>query len=186
VMRFPPGAARLIPAGSVLLLDAFHLPMGTPARDHVRIGLTIAQEPPSARITTLAIAPESFTLPAGAAHTEVSAELALNETTTLSALTPVLRSHGNSVRYDLITPEGTRTLLDIPQYEFKWRCRYELAEPLELPRGARIRITATFDNSSANPDNTNPGQVVTSGPAPGDECLMGLLEVVVPLGSAQP
>ena len=45
-------------------------------------------------------------------------------------------------------PDGTkRTILSVPQFDFNWQTYYMFAEPLPVPKGAKILSTAWYDNS---------------------------------------
>ena len=55
------------------------------------------------------------------------------------------------------------------------------AEPRVLPKGSRVRITATFDNSAGNPANPDPRQRVRWGEQTFDEMMIGYVEYYVPV-----
>jgi hypothetical protein len=84
---------------------------------------------------------------------------------------------GKAFRYDLILPDGTtRTVLDIPRFDFNWQLRYTLREPLDVPAGAILRATGWFDNSADNPANPNPDRAVPFGEQTSDEMMIGYFE----------
>jgi hypothetical protein len=91
---------------------------------------------------------------------------------------------GKAFKYELITADGTETLLDIPRYDFNWQLRYDLAQPKVLPRGSQLKITALFDNSAENKANPDPTQTVKWGPQTVDEMMIGYIETFRPLGTA--
>ncbi len=62
------------------------------------------------------------------------------------------------------------------RYDFNWQLRYELAEPLSIPRGSRLVFTAWFDNSDLNPANPDSSKTVRWGPQTFDEMLLGYVE----------
>jgi hypothetical protein len=56
-----------------------------------------------------------------------------------------------------VYPDGRREIiLSVPKYDFEWQTEYEFAEPLLVPKGARLEATAHFDNSRANRANPDP------------------------------
>jgi Tfp pilus assembly protein PilF len=77
-------------------------------------------------------------------------------------------------------PDGSqRDLLWIRQWDFRWQDRYRYRSPVFLPRGTRLSMRFTYDNSAANPDNPNdPPQRVRSGPRSTDEMGQLWIEVV--------
>ena len=51
-------------------------------------------------------------------------------------------------------PDGTvRRLLHIPEWSFHWQQDYRYVTPIPLPRGTRIEMRYTYDNSEENDDN---------------------------------
>jgi dipeptidyl aminopeptidase/acylaminoacyl peptidase len=51
-------------------------------------------------------------------------------------------------------PDGsTRSLLSIKDWDFNWQDSYIYKEPFTLPKGTRIDVTITYDNTAENPRN---------------------------------
>ncbi|HIF00475.1 MAG: thioredoxin family protein [Fuerstiella sp.] len=46
--------------------------------------------------------------------------------------------------------DGTKMLLEVPNYDFNWQLTYKLAKPLLLPKDTVIYCEASFDNSEDN------------------------------------
>ena len=68
-------------------------------------------------------------------------------------------------------PDGTRQpLLLIEDWDFFWQGDYTYKEPIALPKGSRIEMDFSYDNSAANPLNPHsPPKRVTYGPESSDE-----------------
>ena len=67
---------------------------------------------------------------------------------TLYQLQPHAHMRASDFRYDLVYPDGRElTLLTVPNYDFHWQLAYELEQPLELPPGSKLIVTAHYDNS---------------------------------------
>jgi hypothetical protein len=61
---------------------------------------------------------------------------------------------------------------------FQWQIGYELAEPIALPKGTRLRFITHFDNSPGNRFNPDPSKRIVFGPQNWDEmsnCFIGVL-----------
>jgi len=71
-------------------------------------------------------------------------------------------------------------VLDVPRYDFNWQLSYQLAEPLRLEKGSRLRATAWYDNSSGNPANPDPAKNVRWGNQTFEEMMIGYLEYYLP------
>lgn len=93
------------------------------------------------------------------------------------AMNPHMHYRGKSFRYELVERSGKKTLLlDVPGYSFDWQSTYWLAEPIEIPKGAYIQCSATFDNSGDNPYNPDPTVRVTWGEQTWQEMMLAGIE----------
>jgi hypothetical protein len=55
-----------------------------------------------------------------------------------------------------ILPDGTkRWLLFIRQWDFNWQGDYRYSNPVFLPKGSKVAMRFTYDNSADNPRNPN-------------------------------
>jgi Flp pilus assembly protein TadD len=68
-------------------------------------------------------------------------------------------------------PDGTTTwLILIKNWDFNWQGDYRYASPVFLPKGTKLSMRYTFDNSTNNIHNpNNPPKRVTYGPQTTDE-----------------
>jgi hypothetical protein len=64
-------------------------------------------------------------------------------------------------------------------YDFYWQMTYRLATPRPLPKGARLRAIAWYDNSRNNPRNPDPSVEVTYGEPSSAEMMAGFFDVAV-------
>ena len=62
---FEPGQAKLIPAGSDIVLEVHYMPEGKATTDQANVGLVLAKEPPKDRVMTLSTGNEKFKIPPG-------------------------------------------------------------------------------------------------------------------------
>ena len=80
----------------------------------------------------------------------------------------------------MISPNGEREEgLRVPNYRFDWQVGYELAEPLDLPKGARLETLGRYDNSAANKFNPDPSARVKFGLQSNDEMRVAFMGVLV-------
>lgn len=104
----------------------------------------------------------------------------------ITGFMPHMHLRGKAFRFELTQPDGqTKTLLDVPRYDFNWQLEYRLAEPLRIYEGTQIKVTGWFDNSAENPANPDPNRVVRWGPQTSDEMLVGYVEFVIPRANAE-
>ena len=147
-----------VPARARLRFQLHYMPNGTEQEDRSMIGIRFA-DPHSVdkmlRVKTAAN--RSFTIPAGDSNYEVKATYTFATDALLLSLTPHMHLRGRSFLFEADYPDGTsEILLGVPNFEFGWQLRYLLAEPKLMPKGARLRCTAHFDNSSDNLGNPDP------------------------------
>ncbi len=177
VVRLAPGRGRRVPAGSLLVADAYMRPMGREMNVSLRIGMrTMAAAPatPLASRTLVATIPE---IAPGARGVMASAEMVLDRATRVTALTPSASARCVSLRVEAMLPDGsTRVLLEAPKHDFRWQIRSDFAEPVELPAGTRVRLTGTFDNSASAPNNPSSGSPARSGAGAAEERLLVCVE----------
>ena len=175
----PARQAKLIKAGSDLVLEIHYTTNGTASRDRSKFGLVFAKQPPSERVLTLSATNGKFRIPPGEPSYRVDAEFELGTTVKLASLHPHMHGRGKDFEYRVVYPTGeTETLLRVPRYDWHWQLWYTLATPLVLPKGTKIECTAHFDNSPNNPDNADPTKEVVWGDQSWDEMMVGFFNLV--------
>ncbi len=176
-----PGKAKLIKAGSDLVMEIHYTTNGKASTDRSKFGLVFAKEPPKTRVLTLSATNGKFKIPPGDPNYRVDAEFETGATVTLASLHPHMHGRGKDFEYRVVYPDGKgETLLRVPRYDWHWQLWYNLAAPIVLPKGARIECTAHFDNSANNPDNADPTKEVTWGDQSWDEMMVGFFDLEFP------
>jgi peroxiredoxin len=178
-MRLPQGMAKRIPAGWHLVFVVHYTAVGTEQIDRTSLGLKFADPKDVTReAATRLMVDEQLCIPPGAADHRVEHSAVIERDLLLLAMFPHMHLRGKSFRYEAAYPDGSQeTLLNVPQWDFAWQHRYELAEPKRLPAGTVLRCIAHYDNSAANPANPNPGETVRTGPRSEDEMFNGYYDV---------
>ncbi len=177
----PPGQAKLIKAGSDLVLEIHYTTNGTASTDRSKFGLVFAKQPPKERVLTLSATNGTFKIPPGDPNYKVDASFELGTAVKLASVHPHMHGRGKDFEYRIVYPTGeTETLLRVPRYDWHWQLWYNLAKPIALPKGTRIDCTAHFDNSPNNPDNADPTKEVTWGDQSWDEMMVGFFDLTFP------
>jgi peroxiredoxin len=180
-MTLPEGMAKRIPAGWRIILVLHYTTTGSVQTDRTRLGLKFA-DPTGVRkeVATRLMFDPQLCIPPGTADHTVAQTWQFNRDVLLLAFFPHMHLRGKSFRYDALYPDGSEEiLLDVPRWDFNWQHRYVLAEPKRLPAGSRLRCTAVFDNSPANPANPDPSATVRAGTQSWDEMFNGYFDVVL-------
>jgi len=176
---YPPGRAKLLPAGATIVMQIHYTPDGTPHQSKTMLGLHFAKQPPTEPVDSRSIATVAFEIPPGDPAHVVTATKVMPRDATLLSLRPHMHLRGKSFRYVAEFPDGTKeVLLDVPKWDFEWQVEYVLAKPRFLPKGTRLRAIATYDNSKTNENNPDPTKDVFFGLQSTDEMMIGYFEVV--------
>jgi mono/diheme cytochrome c family protein len=180
--------AKRIPAGSQIVLQIhysrFRGAPDKPQTDRTSVGLVFAKAPPKKRVVTLTIPNHFFKIPAGADNHRVTAAYVFDQDVELVDYMPHMHLRGKQMKYEVIYPNGQRaTLLWVPKFNFNWQTLYILKEPVAIPKGTRMIITAHFDNSAKNKYNPDPAKAVRWGDPTYDEMMIGWMDYVVPNSS---
>jgi hypothetical protein len=179
-----PGRAKLIKAGSDIVLQMHYTADGTAGSDISKIGLVFSKTPPAERMVTINTANVTFSIPPGSPDTQVNAKMTLQQDATLVNFLPHMHFRGKSFEYRATYPDGKKeVLLSVPHYEFNWQLTYDLAREKKLPKGTVIEAEAHFDNSPNNRFNPDPTKEVHYGEQTWEEMMIGFFDVAVPMNT---
>ena len=157
VRVYQPGTALRVPAGATLIIQEHYTATGKDTTDRTRIGIKWAKEAPKTQVDVATLQNGNFKLPAGAADTRVDAELTLKEDVTVWSILPHTHMRGKKWEVTATYPDGrSELILNVPKYDFNWQTDYIFKQPLNLPKGTKIRTSAWYDNSTANKANPDP------------------------------
>jgi mono/diheme cytochrome c family protein len=176
---FGEGQAKRLPAGAWLKFQMHYTPNGRAVEDVSSIGFVFADGPPAVEVETASAFNVRFRIPPHAERHEVVGEFRFPVDGEIQRFFPHTHVRGVAFRYELVQPNGsTRTLLDIPRYNFNWQLTYDAARPIPVPAGSILRATAWYDNSANNPANPDPSQEVRFGEQTWDEMMLGYFDWV--------
>ncbi|MFO0944641.1 MAG: redoxin domain-containing protein [Planctomycetota bacterium] len=184
----PKGMAKFVPKGSKLRFQMHYTPNGRAQKDLSKIAFVFADPSElTEMVQTVSAANPGLNIPPHASdYSRVAIASAYRSPVRLLALSPHMHLRGKSFLYELVYPDGkTEKILDVPRYDFNWQTNYELAEPLDVPPGAKVRCVAHWDNSSDNPANPDPSANVTWGDQSWDEMMLGFFDVAVKIDREQ-
>jgi len=144
------------------------------------IGLFFSDTPPTRTPISVKLEAHGIAIPAGDPNYVVEDSYVLPVDVEAVSIYPHAHYLGKEMRGMATLPDGSqKDLLWIRQWDFRWQDRYRYRSPVFLPRGTRLSMRFTYDNSAANPHNRNdPPQRVRSGPRSTDEMGQLWIEVV--------
>jgi hypothetical protein len=166
----PDGVAWKIPRGARVVIQVHYSPTGSPEIDRTQIGLYFPTKPVEKQARVWPIAKRDFRIPAGR-YEKVENSVSVFSSMRAIAAAPHMHLLGREMKVEAALPNGqTQCLIHINDWDFHWQGGYLYKEPLALPRGSRINVTAYYDNTADNPLNPNsPPQDVTWGERTVDE-----------------
>jgi tetratricopeptide (TPR) repeat protein len=169
--RAPPGLAwRLEPESDFIVQLHLH-PSGKPELVQSEIGFYFTDRVPTNATYKIILDWPAIDIPPGATDyvIEDSYELPVDA----QALTVFPHAHYLAKEMQAIAtfPDGRRQwLLWIKNWDFNWQGDYRYAQPVALPRGTRLSMRFSYDNSTNNVRNPHrPPQRVLFGPQTTDE-----------------
>jgi hypothetical protein len=176
-----PGAAKLVRAGSDIILEIHYITRGAAATDKTKMGLIFYQGKPERHQLTMSTVNSGFAIPPGDPNYEVKSQIVLGDDAELVGMMPHMHLRGKDFLYKTVTPGGaSTTLLSIPRYDFSWQLYYSFENPVPMRKGTMIEGTAHFDNSPNNPANPDPSREVRWGQQTWDEMMLGWFDVTIP------
>lgn len=181
----PDGLAYHLPKGSDLILSThFHM-SGKAEEEASTVAFYFTDKPPVQRFTGVQL-PFGFGILAGINIAAGQKDFAIED----SFVLPIdVKAFGISAHAHYIAktfkltatpPEGkTKTLLQISDWDFGWQEQYRFQDYVDLPKGTKLAVRITYDNSADNPHNpTNPPKRVRWGKESTDEMGSMTLQVV--------
>jgi hypothetical protein len=179
-ITLPEGQAKLIRAGSDIILQLHYTANGKPGTDQSTVGLVYAAGPVKERVFTIAAQNNKFVIPPGDPNYEVKSSFEFGAETKVTALLPHMHLRGKDFLFKATYPTGeSQVLLSVPHYDFAWQLNYVPAKDIVMPKGSKIECVAHFDNSPNNPNNPDATKEVRYGDQSWEEMMFGFFDVAI-------
>ena len=158
-MMLPDGIALRLPRGSDFLLQMhFHL-SGKPEAEKSLVGIYFSDKAPDKDLFSVQL-PALFGVGAGIDIAPGEKAFTVRDSYTLPGDVRVFSAmaHAHYLAREMkavaTLPDGsTKPMIWIPDWDFNWQDTYVYKEPFTLPKGTRLDVTLTYDNSDENPRN---------------------------------
>jgi mono/diheme cytochrome c family protein len=158
---FPEGVAQSLPAHTSVVAQLHLHPSGKAEHEEGRVGIYFAKQRPAKSLTSIQVPPTfgfamGIDIPAGERRYTIRDSLVLPvDVEALGA-----RGHAHYLAKDMkmtaTLPDGsTKGLLSIGDWDFGWQDSYFYKTPIVLPKGTRLDVEISYDNSADNPRNPN-------------------------------
>jgi hypothetical protein len=137
-----------------LVVELHMQPSGKVEQVAPSIGLYFGDVAPTRTPAMLRLGRQDIDIPAGDSRYLVTDAYTLPVDVELEAVQPHAHYRARDVRGEATLPDGsTKRLIDIADWDFRWQHVYRFATPLHLPKGTRVSMRYTYDNSEANARN---------------------------------
>jgi hypothetical protein len=172
----PEGLAWYLPKDADLILSTHFHPSGKPEKDISTIGLYFADKAPTKKFTGIQLPPlfgvfKGIDIPAGVKDYAIEDSFTLPVDVKAFGASAHAHYLAKEMKLTARLPGGqTRTLLWISDWDFSWQDQYQFKEFVSLPKGTRLDVKITYDNSADNPRNpASPPKRVRWGEGSNDE-----------------
>ena len=167
----PDGLPWRLDAATDLVVELHLLPGTRPVAVRPQVGLYFTDTPPAGAPVLIVMGNKAIDIPAGATDYAIEDSYELPIDAAVLSVYPHAHYLGKEMTVRALMPDGgTATLIRIPRWSFHWQQDYRYATPIALPRGTRIVMRYTYDNSAANRDNpSHPPRRVRAGTQSSDE-----------------
>jgi len=167
----PKGLAWRLEPGTDLVVELHLQPTGKHEILQPSIGLFFTDDPPERTPGMLRLGRQNIDIPAGERKYTIKDSFTLPVDVQLLALQPHAHYRARHVQGSATLPDGSiKSLIDIPDWDFRWQQVYRFVTPVKLPKGTTIAMEYLYDNSAENPRNvTQPPRRVVWGQRSVDE-----------------
>lgn len=150
----PPELAWTLEPGSDLVVQLHMPPTGAAEEVWPEIGFYFTDRPPRRVPTILRLGSQGIDIPAGEPRYVIRDSYVLPVDVQLLAIQPHAHYRAKEIRGLATLPDGSsKLLMHIEDWDFRWQHVYREQTPIPLPKGTRLSMEYTYDNSAANVRN---------------------------------
>ncbi len=149
-----PELAWALEPGSDLVVQLHLQPSGAEELVLPEIGLYFTDRAPQRAPTILRLGSQGIDIPPGESNYVIKDSYVLPVDAQLLAVQPHAHYRATEIRGVAQFPNGTsRLVMHIKDWDFRWQHVYREVTPIPLPRGTRLSMEFTYDNSARNVRN---------------------------------
>lgn len=172
------------------LIANLHLqPTGKPEYITAEVGLYFTDRAPTRFPMLIQLENDgALKIPPGAKNFTVTDSLVLPVDVQVLAVYPHEHYIGKTAEAWATLPDGKRVpLIRILDWDINWQAVYDYQKPVELPKGTKLEMRLTYDNSADNPRNPNRRvRLVTYGNRSQDEMAHMWFQILAKNAPGQP
>jgi tetratricopeptide (TPR) repeat protein/mono/diheme cytochrome c family protein len=179
----PPEMTWRLEPGTDLVLNMHLQPTGKLETLQPTLGLYFSETPPTKFPMLLQLENDAaLDIPPGAKEFVVKDEFELPLEVEVLGVYPHAHYLGKEIQGYVTLPDGTRRwLIWIRDWDLNWQAVFRYKQPVRLPRGTKLTMRWTYDNSEANPRNpSHPPRRVRAGNQSTDEMAHLWIQLLPP------
>jgi tetratricopeptide (TPR) repeat protein/mono/diheme cytochrome c family protein len=160
-----------LPKGADMVLQMHMRPGGKPEPIQSTVGFYFTDQPPTQYPFVLVLRSTAIDIPPGEKNYIIESSYTLPVDVELTGILPHAHYLGHELSGTATLPDGTqRPLILIKNWDFNWQGDYRYARPMPLPKGTKVSMRFSYDNSAENVRNpSNPPKRVRYGLESTDE-----------------
>jgi Flp pilus assembly protein TadD/mono/diheme cytochrome c family protein len=149
-----PELAWTLEPGSDLVIQLHMQPSGAVEDVLPEVGFYFTDRTPQRVPTILRLGSQGIDIPPGESRYVIKDSYVLPVDVQLLAVQPHAHYRAREIRGVAQLPDGSsRQVMHIKDWDFRWQHVYREATPIPLPKGTRLSMEYTYDNSASNPRN---------------------------------
>ena len=149
-----PELAWTLEPGSDLVVQLHMQPSGAVEAVLPEIGFYFSDRPPERTPTILRLGSQGIDIKPGESNYVIRDSYELPVDVQLLAVQPHAHYRAREIRGVAQLPDGTsRVVMHITDWDFRWQHVYRHQSPIALPKGTRLSMEYSYDNSAENPRN---------------------------------
>ncbi len=160
--KLPQGLSRPLAKGSDLVLQTHFHPSGTAEKCRLTVALYYSDKPSPRTLIQGMLLPPAFGMFSGIDIPPGKADFAVRDSFTLPADVDLVgvNAHAHYVGKTFkataeLPDKSTKNLFQIKDWDFNWQGTYYYKDFVRLPKGTKLNVEITWDNSADNPRNPN-------------------------------
>jgi peroxiredoxin len=174
----PKDSGVFFPQGANVTFSVHYNPNGRAVTDRTRVGFYFYKTPPKYPIRGIHMTAAPLSIPPRTKAYTKNIETTFDQDSIIYTVFFHAHFRGKAFKLSAIYPSGKRAVLvNVPNYEFRWQHSYTFKEPLSMPKGTKLSLDITWDNSVQNLGNPDPDKTVHWGEQSQDE--MGICWVTL-------
>lgn len=172
-MKYPEGTALRLPKGAIVQIQVHYVGLDEDVKDRPMFGMKFANGRVDKLIRVCGTGDDhGIVIEPYEEDWSMTREIKLLHDVTILSSGAHMHLRGSAYTARAIFPDGaTKLITEVPNYDFNWQSNYQLANPIDVPKGTVYSVEAHWDNSEKNPNNPDPSQTVKYGLWTNDEML---------------